>query len=59
MMTPEEMELRRLGQDIKLFLRLSACHFSNKHDREVLVRLHQLADEYANGVDIRTTAKAA
>lgn len=55
-MTPEQIELRRLGQDLKLFLRLAAHHFPHAKDREVLSRLHDLATEYANGVDISAAA---
>ena len=48
----QRRELRFLGQDIKLFLRLASTHFKQRHDREVIAKLNALADQYACGIDI-------
>lgn len=51
-MTPEEIELRQLGQDLHLFLRLAATNFTSRKDLEVISKLNELATQYAHGVDI-------
>ena len=48
----EREELRRLGQDIQLFLRLAATHFDTKAERDVLCKLDVLASQYACGKNI-------
>lgn len=51
-LSAEETELRRLGQDIHLFLRLAASNFLHDKDLQVIAKLHELADEYACGKPI-------
>lgn len=51
-MTPAEIELRHLGQDLHLFLRLAATHFTSTKDLGVISKLNELATQYANGADI-------
>jgi hypothetical protein len=58
-MTPEEIELRHLGQDLHLFLRLAATHFNSSKDLEVISKLNELATQYAHGVDIWNRKEAS
>lgn len=51
-MTPEETELRHLGQDLHLFLRLAATNFTHAKDLEVIAKLNELATQYAHGANI-------
>jgi len=52
-MTPEEkMKQRRLGAEVKTFLRLAGTNFPIERDRRVIAKLLKLADSYAMGVDI-------
>lgn len=55
-MTPEEkMKMRRLGAEIKTFLRLAGTNLTVERDRRVIAKLLKLADKYAMGVDISST----
>jgi hypothetical protein len=52
MTAEEKMKLRRLGAEIKTFLRLAGTNLTTERDRRVLARLLRMADRYAMGVDI-------
>jgi hypothetical protein len=52
-MTAEKIELRYLAQDIQLFLRMAATHFTHPNDLRVIEPLRGLAVQYGHGQDIR------
>lgn len=51
--TEEKRDLRYVAMDIKLFLRLASTHFPPRgSQRDVLMKLDDLADQYGAGVNI-------
>lgn len=49
------MKMRRLGAEVKTFLRLAGTNFNVERERRVIAKLLKLADRYAMGDDISVT----